>query len=194
MNKPEFIIVHHSATRQGDAASFRRNHKAKGWRDIGYHYVINNGTYQPDGLIEKGRDENVEGAHCKPDNINFRSIGICLVGNFEEHTPTEAQLTSLLNLCKDIMSRHNIPASRVLGHGEVANTLCPGRYLDMRVLRTKLQLEVSNDYKGHWAEGSIKKAIDAGLLTPNLDGKFRPNDAVTRAELAVILDRMGALD
>ena len=46
VNNPEYIIIHHSATAQGDAETFRRAHMAKGWRDMALLHVIGNGIQQ----------------------------------------------------------------------------------------------------------------------------------------------------
>jgi N-acetylmuramoyl-L-alanine amidase len=188
MNKPDYIVIHHSATTQGDAETFRKNHiEVKGWRDIGYHYVVNNGTYRQDGLIEIGRTEAEDGAHCKADKMNFKSIGICLVGDFDKQKPTAAQMTSLVRLCKDIMFRHKIPPFKILGHGEVlgADTACPGKYFDMR--RFRMDVTDKKDYEGHWAEKYIDKGIAHGFLSGYPDGTFHPEDALKRGENARIL-------
>ena len=69
------IIVHCSATKEGQeffADDIRRWHKARGFSDIGYHFVIN-----LDGVIEYGRDLKLTGAHCK--GHNEASIGICYI-------------------------------------------------------------------------------------------------------------------
>jgi N-acetylmuramoyl-L-alanine amidase len=197
LNNPEYIIIHHSATTQGDAETFRRAHMAKGWRDIGYHYVIGNGTYSGDGEVETGRPENESGAHCSADGMNFKSIGICLVGNFDIDKPTPAQKESLEKLCRDIMERHKIPVLKVLGHGEVkgAATNCPGKNFDMNAFRKRLEeSNMVEDYKGHWAEMSIEKANNTGIINGYPDGTWQPEKPVTRAELAVILDRLGLLE
>ena len=49
------------------------------------------------------------------------------------------------------------------------------------------------DYEGHWAEESIRKAITTGVLKGYEDGSFQPDKSITRAELCVILDRLGLL-
>jgi len=46
----------------------------------------------------------------------------------------------------------------------------------------------------HWASASIKKAADKGVIKGVIEGVFDPNGTVTRAQLAVILDRAGLLD
>jgi N-acetylmuramoyl-L-alanine amidase len=50
-----------------------------------------------------------------------------------------------------------------------------------------------DDITGHWAEESIRKAIKAGIIKGHSDGRFGPDEPVTRAQLAVILDRLGLL-
>jgi N-acetylmuramoyl-L-alanine amidase len=191
LNNPEYIIIHHSGTKEGDAETFRKNHiEVRGWRDIGYHYVINNGTYQPDGLIETGRTEAEDGAHCSADGMNRKSIGICLVGNFDIDKPTPAQMEALERLCMDIIERHKIPVSRVLGHGEVkgAATNCPGKNFDMVEFRKRLEGgKVAKDYEGHWAQQYIEKAVNTGYMTGYPDGTFKPDNPITRAEFARVL-------
>ena len=94
----EGIIVHHSGTVSGNAALIDKWHKQQGWDGLGYHFVIDNGQGGADGRLEVGfrwRDQ-LTGAHCREatgdDNYwNEHTIGICLVGNFEEHRPTASQ-------------------------------------------------------------------------------------------------------
>ncbi len=62
-------------------------------------------------------------------DINSASIGIELQNPGHEfgygHFP-KPQLESLVGLARDILSRHDIPGNRILGHSDVA----PGRKLD----------------------------------------------------------------
>ena len=46
------------------------------------------------------------------------------------------------------------------------------------------------DFAGHWAESDIRWCMDRGLLKGYEDGAFRPDRAVTRAELAAVLRRL----
>ncbi|WP_374018214.1 S-layer homology domain-containing protein [Paenibacillus thiaminolyticus] len=45
------------------------------------------------------------------------------------------------------------------------------------------------DCEGHWAEASIRRVMDAGIMNGCKTG-FAPNESITRAEIAVIVDRM----
>lgn len=70
------IIVHCTATPEGKdytVADIDRWHKQKGWKGIGYHYVV----YR-DGTIHSGRPVARTGAHCYGHNKN--SIGVAYVG------------------------------------------------------------------------------------------------------------------
>lgn len=58
----------------------------------------------------------------------------------------------------------------------------------------KEEPEMKDDITGHWAEQEIRSAIERGLLRGYPDGTFGPDKPVTRAELAVILDRLNKED
>ena len=60
-------------------------------------------------------------------------------------------------------------------------------------LKKKGGKTVKDDITGHWAEASIRKAIRTGIIKGYGDGRFGSDDPVTRAQLAVILDRLGLL-
>lgn len=118
------IIIHCADTPEGRddrAADIRRWHKAKGWNDIGYHYVID-----LDGTIEPGRDLDIAGAHCQGHNAN--SIGICYVGGCDKSmkpkdTRTDAQKASMLLLLKYLCAKY--PKAVIYGHRDFANKSCP---------------------------------------------------------------------
>ena len=62
------------------------------------------------------------------------------------------------------------------------------------VCRPMYKDEPKTDWEGHWAAEHIRRAIDHRIMTGYEDGTWRPDREVTRAELAVILDRLGLLD
>ena len=136
-----YIIVHHTATDEGDASAIHRAHLQRGfWNGIGYDFVIDNGTMgKGDGVIEMSprwlRQE--DGAHCKADGMNQRGIGIALVGNFDRGQPSRYQLQSLAYLIYTLRHYYDIPPSHVLVHGEApgARTECPGKLFPMDFLR-----------------------------------------------------------
>lgn len=113
----KFIAIHCAATPPSadiGAKEIRQWHRAKGWIDIGYHFVI-----RRNGRVEKGRPEDVVGAHVEGHNSN--SIGICLVGGVKEGAPgkaqnnfTPAQFAALAELLRDLKTRY--PQAEVRGH------------------------------------------------------------------------------
>jgi hypothetical protein len=143
-----WIVIHHSATPSGGAKAFDKMHRAKGWDELGYHFVVGNGTDTADGLVEVGPrwPKQKWGAHAKtPDNrYNDFGIGICLVGNFDLTRPTDEQVRSLSKLVAFLMHTYRIPADRVVGHGETGKaTECPGRMMNVaQVRRLSVQILV----------------------------------------------------
>jgi hypothetical protein len=137
-----WIVVHHSASPSGSAAVFDREHKAKGWDELGYHFVIGNGTNSGDGQIEVGGrwPKQKWGAHAKTlDNkYNEYGIGICLVGNFDNDRPTAKQMQSLATIVSYMMKTYHVSADRVIGHGDTKPTHCPGKNFNLASLRRML--------------------------------------------------------
>lgn len=126
------IVVHHSATETGNAACFRVLHRGVNrWSDIGYHYVIGNGSFSGDGEVEKGRTVPFRGAHAK--GANQDSLGICLVGNFNEEPPSPAQLSSLGTLLQELLQRFGLGKEAITLHRLVkgSSTECPGKLLKL---------------------------------------------------------------
>lgn len=125
MRKITKIIVHCTATPEGKnytVDTIRKWHIAKGWSDIGYHYII-----YLDGSVHKGRDEKIVGAHCLGQNAN--SIGVCYVGGVAtdgktpKDTRTEAQKRSLIDLLKKLKAKY--PKASIFGHRDFAAKACP---------------------------------------------------------------------
>jgi N-acetylmuramoyl-L-alanine amidase len=127
--KPEYIIIHHSLTEDGQTVSWgaiRNYHLAQGWNDIGYHYGIEliGGHYE----ILFGRMPDLVGAHCKQEDMNRRSLGICLVGNFDLAPPPAMALKLLTVLVKSLQNTWVIPTSNVKRHSDYATyKSCPGK-------------------------------------------------------------------
>ena len=110
-----FIAVHCAATSPDmniGVDEIRQWHKAKGWSDVGYHYVI-----RRDGVVQAGRSLEFQGAHVQ--GHNHESIGVCLVGGINQAgVPdanfTAAQYASLESLVKLLLPRY--PGAVVRGH------------------------------------------------------------------------------
>ncbi len=116
------LVIHCSDTpagRDDDASDIRHWHKARGWKDIGYHYVI-----LLDGTIQSGRPVEETGAHVKGHNLN--SIGICYIGGGNnEDTRTEEQKESLELLLRTLKRMYW--NAEILGHRDFSGVSksCP---------------------------------------------------------------------
>lgn len=141
------IVIHHSATDQGDAAIIDKWHRENNrWNGIGYDFVIGNGTHSGDGEVEptyRWRGQ-LTGAHAggTPGNwANEEGIGICLIGDFDRTAPTARQMDSLIKLVRFLQQRYHIPKSRIYGHRDVPGgheTECPGRRFPMSRFKAAL--------------------------------------------------------
>lgn len=118
------IIIHSTATPEDKEVSVNeitRWHTSKGWKTIGYHYVID-----LRGIIHEGRKIESIGAHCMGQNTN--SIGIVYVGGTNENgnakdTRNEFQKKALIDLIKLMKSKYgDMP---VYGHKDFSKTACP---------------------------------------------------------------------
>jgi hypothetical protein len=107
----------------------------RGWGDIGYNYIID-----PMGNIYEGRagGEKVIGAHARC--YNNGSIGISVIGNYEDNDIPEPALNSLIALIAQKSKLYNIDTlgtslfrgkdiPNILGHKDVGSTSCPGKNL-----------------------------------------------------------------
>lgn len=139
-NKPQYIIVHHTGGMNDTFESVKAYHISKGWGNIGYHVFI-----ERNGTMRYGREDNEVGTHCIADGMNFKSIGICLSGNFEIEQPTQKQLDTLEEEIAFYRNEFNIPEQNILGHGKVkgANTLCPGKNLQVQIDNRKKKLLIN---------------------------------------------------
>ena len=165
-NNWQWIVIHHSATATGGAAAFDKQHRGKGWDELGYHFVVGNGTDTRDGHVEVGPrwPRQKWGAHAKTADNRFNDfgIGICLVGNFDNTQPTAEQMKSLSRLVAHLMRTYRIPADRVVGHGDTGRpTECPGRMMNIAQVRS-LSLRTIAD-AGEQAPSPISEIQTVGV-------------------------------
>ena len=118
------IVVHSTATPEGRHVSLEevtRWHLARGFRAIGYHYLI-----ELDGVIRMGRPLSQAGAHVKGHNAN--TVGIAYVGGTDKQgkakdTRTPQQKVTMSVLLRDLKNLY--PAAEIVGHRDLGATACP---------------------------------------------------------------------
>lgn len=147
-------MLHHSSSppvlggRMVNAAMIDAWHQRRGFGradgermyHIGYHFVI-----LSDGSIQRGRPENLQGAHARYAND---CIGICVVGDFSSSSnprgrrgpvkPTPEQMKSLKYLLRYLFMKYpHLSAERIYRHRDTGSaTDCPGDrfpYHDLKV-------------------------------------------------------------
>ena len=116
----DLIVLHHSGSAMDRTTihSIHRWHLQLGWLGCGYHFVIHG-----DGSVFQGRPVDAVGSHAR--GFNGRSIGICVVGNFEEEYPTLQQQEAVGKLI--LYLQNKLGDLEIKKHNQVAATLCPGR-------------------------------------------------------------------
>lgn len=119
------IIVHHSALppRDGPKAIQSLHMRQKGFADIGYHFLIDDA-----GQVYEGRSIRVRGAHTGGHNTG--TVGVALLGNFEETAPAPFQLTILKILVRHLADEYGM--THLAGHMDFQPdvTVCPGKNLE----------------------------------------------------------------
>ncbi|HLG25706.1 MAG TPA: SpoIID/LytB domain-containing protein [Candidatus Gracilibacteria bacterium] len=136
------IIIHHTAStknlndpKQAIRDIYYYHTIGRGWGDIGYNYIIDQ-----QGNIYEGRfgGDGVVGAHAGRANVG--SIGIAVLGNYQNNDVPEPVIKSLTALIKEKAARYGISPSgsssfrgavlpNVMGHRDVMSTSCPGEKL-----------------------------------------------------------------
>ncbi|MDQ0200384.1 N-acetylmuramoyl-L-alanine amidase [Neobacillus ginsengisoli] len=135
----EYLIVHHTEEIGWDIIKTHMFHQDHcGWSGIGYNFFI-----EENGKVLKGRGYHV-GAHAF--SYNDKSLGICLAGNFDLHTPTKEQLKSLTKLCIFLLIRYHLPTTQILGHRELKGVTksCPGKNFNMDQFRETVKIQTGN--------------------------------------------------
>lgn len=156
----DMLVLHYTGMRNAAAALGRLTDPAA---EVSAHYLIDE-----DGTMHRLVAENRRAWHAGvafwrgERDINDRSIGIELVNPGHEfgYRPfPEAQMTALIALCREILSRHPIPARNVVGHSDVA----PARKTDPGELFDWPRLAAVGI--GLWPIGTPTSSADlAGML------------------------------
>lgn len=171
---PEYIIIHTAAFKGNncDANMIDQWHRARGWSEIGYHFVILNNKHdsKPDGLLEEGRPVTRSGAHAR--GLNDRAIGICCIGHGDREDFTTAQYKTLSDILYKLMKQYSIPVENVIGHRELNSLIeqgllsqtyrtsksCPGKKVDLHAIRQTVAA-MSSEQEVQVSDSELRKAI-----------------------------------
>ena len=114
-----YIVLHCSATRSTqdyNPEALERDHRARGFRGIGYHYYV-----RRSGEVIPCRPLDQIGAHVR--GYNHCSWGVCYEGGLDEagrpaDTRTPKQRASLLRLLMQL--KDYAPQAHILGHRDLS--------------------------------------------------------------------------
>jgi hypothetical protein len=128
----QYIVVHHSGVDTGTVKGMDHYHRDVRHMENGlaYDFVIGNGSGMGDGEVAVGRrwTLQLDGGHLASEAQNKIALGICLVGNFDEHPPTQKEMESLRALVVALMARCDLTPRAVRTHQQIniVRTRCPG--------------------------------------------------------------------
>lgn len=161
MRKIEQVIVHVTDspdTMDIGAAEIDQWHRQRGFKCIGYHYVV-----RRSGTVETGRPEEMVGAHCEGENYN--SLGVVWVG---KTTPAPVQYAALAKLLARILSEHALTLENVHPHSQYSKIgkTCPNLTMPPLLERVKEALASMHEVCGPYPD--MSKTIGPDEVTPAL--------------------------
>jgi len=183
----KMLVLHHTASTNeidNPSQAIKNIHEfhanGKNWGDIGYHYVV-----APDGKIFEGRagGAGVIGGHSF--DVNKVSIGISVMGNYEQDQVSTETMRSLAMLLEKLSNAYDLdPTSSVFykdmtmpvisGHRDTGKTLCPGKNLYSRLpeLRTWVENNMTLNPKSFSLESENNFEVKA-LVDQKIEVKLK---------------------
>ena len=112
------------------------------WFDIGYHLGVEmvNGDY----MVQHGRPLIQRGAHTKDNGMNNKSLGICVIGNWDTDDVPRRQWLLTIMLIRKLQVVTNTINKNIIGHREAqalagvpldTRKTCPGKRFNMQKFR-----------------------------------------------------------
>jgi hypothetical protein len=137
------IVLHHSGSPVGSPASIGAEHERAGFKGLGHHFVIGNGSGMEDGELHVGFRwlDQLPGAHAAGRDrewFNMNAVSICLVGDGNRRPFTAAQTRRLAEVISTICRSQGIPRDRVYLHSDIGGTGDPGSLFPIAQLQERL--------------------------------------------------------
>jgi N-acetyl-anhydromuramyl-L-alanine amidase AmpD len=169
------IVVHHTAQGFSYAskatvsaadgkralAAVRAAHTDRDFGDVGYHFLVDGAgrryqgrAYLAAGSFGPGRTPPKLALGSHVSGLNTGRIGVSLLGCFGggagekgcDDVPSAAAVGSLVELLAALCLAYDAVPAQIVGHRDLANTVCPGRNLYARIstLRAAVAVAVSH--------------------------------------------------
>jgi hypothetical protein len=175
------IMFHHEAapsdgdSDDDDVAAIHKYHIKRGYRGIGYGYVVDDG-----GVIWLGRGPDYASGGTK-DELGYNShvVDICYVGDYSKDQLPDVMKEAGMRLTRDLIAYFKLPGKGgpikyIKGHYDVDATQCPGKnfpldefkaLLDEKPVAEKPKVEpVKTTLLKKGRKGSGVKAVQAKLI------------------------------
>lgn len=193
------IVLHHTDTEgaydrdltgdgkvdSADAAAtvraiYRFHALTRAWGDIGYNFLVDQF-----GNVYEGRSggDRVIAAHVYCANTG--TIGIALIGDYENTTPPRVQLDAAARLAAQLSQKYGLdPAAvgrwhgkdtpTIVGHRDYGGTACPGKnlYAQLPAVRTQVVADLAELQK-------VKAVADAAAVAPQITAELLTPEVAT---------------
>ncbi|HPC56273.1 MAG TPA: peptidoglycan recognition family protein [Caldisericia bacterium] len=149
----EYIVIHHTGIKNSNENSFlvweniKKFHQIKykekfPWYIADYHFGISK-----DLRVFNGNSIEYPCFHSGDNNINFKSIAVTFLGNFDEELLDKKQFDLGVLMISDLVKRFNIKYEKILKHCEIVNTSCPGNNFPFEELKKEIISNVKDESK-----------------------------------------------
>lgn len=183
------LVIHHSAGSFADPHAIHSWHLNRGFAGGGYHYVVSNGypNYQLYlakqryglGMVWSMRPPEMCGAQAK--GFNKRSIGICVIGHYDQEYPLLHCWNAAVRLAYDLTVTYQIPIENIIGHfetyplrGKPVAKSCPGNLWDMQLFRGHVShLMKTGGVLNPWEQYQKDLVITEGTVLPTIKDRIQ---------------------
>lgn len=205
--KIEYIVIHYTAN-DGDTALGNASYFARARVGASAHYFVDekevwqsvqdvDTAWHCGGSLQGSSGHTFHGK-CK--NYNSLGIEMCSAKTKGEFYIQAATQDRTIELVRHLMTKYNIPITRVIRHYDVTGKLCPRPFVDevkwaefkerigesdMTEAEVKKTLDGSRDKPSPWADKAVKWAVEKGIIS---DGK-KLDGVIDKEELVTILYR-----
>lgn len=189
INVPQNIILHCSASpdhpKENDRAAIIKYHKeVLGWSDGGYHFYVEDTDGDGEFEVLRGRAVATPGAHCLDGGMNYKSIGICMIGgdSFSGFGPSyplpKKQWDVTVKLCAELCQEYSIPVEAIWLHRDWnMGKTCPGVGINRSAFRNDVDAMLRAEPPAHEADQVEAPHPAHQFIQQALSAQGRANEA-----------------
>lgn len=194
----KFVVMHYTGNKKDNAKSNAKYFYNNALSASAHFFVDEESIFQSVELGNVAWHCGTKGTYynaCR--NSNSVGIEMCCEENYTVSEKTQENAAKLCAvLCKVLDIKKDEVDCFVVRHYDVTHKLCPKQWTENEAEfrefkeRVKEIMTETNDIKDHWARESIEKLIERGIMTGYEDGSFKPDNYMTRAEVATVIEKV----